>query len=268
MVRRVKLTQEDFISECVKVHGSKYDYSLVEYKGSSHKISIICKIHGEFLQLPHSHKKGFGCEKCRVGRAGGTQGFVTRAEKIHGSMYDYSRVNYIGCFDKVEIICNVHGVFTQEPNAHVGKQQQGCPKCYHDNLIERTSKQSEVAGEAFYEKALNIHGDKYDYSKVVYVRSCKKVEVICKVHGSFWQTPNAHLAGHDCGKCALGGFTSENPGYVYILQDGVTTKVGITNKTPEQRSKVVNQLSGMDFIVTTYKLFIDGSQARLVESGN
>lgn len=56
--------------------------------------------------------------------------------------------------------------------------------------------------EEFIEKARNVHADKYDYSKVEYVNSQTKVCIICPEHGEFWQTPNKHLQGHNCPKCA------------------------------------------------------------------
>lgn len=55
-------------------------------------------------------------------------------------------------------------------------------------------------GEFIYE-ARKVHGDKYDYSRVVYESSVKKVCIICPEHGEFWMTPNAHLRGHRCPKC-------------------------------------------------------------------
>jgi len=55
--------------------------------------------------------------------------------------------------------------------------------------------------EEFIVKARKIHGDKYDYSKVIYVNSSVKIEIICPIHGSFYMTPNAHLMGQGCPKC-------------------------------------------------------------------
>ena len=54
----------------------------------------------------------------------------------------------------------------------------------------------------FVEKAKNRHGDKYDYSKVEYINSTTKVCIICKEHGEFWQTPQGHVRGQGCPKCA------------------------------------------------------------------
>ena len=53
----------------------------------------------------------------------------------------------------------------------------------------------------FIEKARRIHGEKYDYSKVDYVKNSIKVCIICPEHGEFWQTPNDHLDNHGCPKC-------------------------------------------------------------------
>lgn len=53
----------------------------------------------------------------------------------------------------------------------------------------------------FIAKAKAIHGDRFDYSKVVYLNSTTKVEIVCHQHGSFYQTPNVHLDKHGCPLC-------------------------------------------------------------------
>ncbi len=57
-------TEADFISDAIKKHNTKYDYSLVEYTNSFIKVKIICPKHGEFEQLPYDHIGGHGCNKC------------------------------------------------------------------------------------------------------------------------------------------------------------------------------------------------------------
>ena len=54
-----------------------------------------------------------------------------------------------------------------------------------------------------------IHGDKYDYSKVKYVNATTKVCIICPKHGEFWQNPFSHMMGYECSKCGKekGGVT-------------------------------------------------------------
>ena len=53
----------------------------------------------------------------------------------------------------------------------------------------------------FIKKAIKIHGNRYDYSKVNYIDTNTKVCIICPIHGEFWQTPHNHLRGRKCKKC-------------------------------------------------------------------
>ena len=60
--------------------------------------------------------------------------------------------------------------------------------------------------DLFIEKAKQKHGDVYDYSPTIFVRSNQKISYICKVHGVVEQTPNAHLAGKGCRFCKQQSF--------------------------------------------------------------
>lgn len=59
-----KDTLEDFIRKAKIKHGDKYDYSLVDYKGTYEDINIICPIHSVFPQRPNDHLNGSGCPDC------------------------------------------------------------------------------------------------------------------------------------------------------------------------------------------------------------
>jgi very-short-patch-repair endonuclease len=54
----------------------------------------------------------------------------------------------------------------------------------------------------FIAKSNGIHNERYDYTKVEYKNAKTKVEIVCKDHGEFWQTPSNHLSGYNCQKCA------------------------------------------------------------------
>jgi hypothetical protein len=54
----------------------------------------------------------------------------------------------------------------------------------------------------FIQKARIIHGHRYIYKKVKYVRNNQKVHIVCRIHGDFHQTPNSHLHGSGCPSCA------------------------------------------------------------------
>jgi hypothetical protein len=66
--------------------------------------------------------------------------------------------------------------------------------------------------EEFINRAIAIHGNKYDYSKVVYVNSTTDVCIICPIHGEFWQTPSGHLQGRGCKDCWSERFSKATKG--------------------------------------------------------
>jgi hypothetical protein len=126
-----------------------------------------------------------------------TNDFIDRAKKIHGNKYDYSEVDYKNNHTKVKIICPEHGEFYQAPVNHVN-QKQGCSKCG----IKKNSDRQRSNSNEFKKRASEIHKNKYDYSKVDYVGGHQKVIITCPEHGDFVQTPQSHLRGRGCPKCA------------------------------------------------------------------
>jgi hypothetical protein len=133
------------ISAAKQVHGDFYDYSLVDYKNGSTKVTIICPIHGNFEVTPKNHiNNASGCPDCwedkRKQPKSNTLKFIEKSKKIHGNTYDYSNVDYLGVKIPVNIICTKHGDFFQTPNDHLNGG--GCPKC------------SESKGERFVAKLL------------------------------------------------------------------------------------------------------------------
>ena len=190
-------TTEEFIEKANIIHNNKYDYSKVEYKSNSTKVCIICPEHGEFWQTPYNHLRGCGCPKCVGKNKKTTEEFIRRAKEVHGDKYDYSKVEYINAKTKVCIICPEHGEFWQIANRHLSGC--GCPKCVGKNKTT----------EEFIRRAKEVHGDKYDYSKVKYVNNSTKVCIICPEHGEFWQKPAGHLRGCGCPKCKGKNKTAE-----------------------------------------------------------
>lgn len=198
------LSKEYFIKRAISVHGDKYDYLKVNYINSKTKICIICPEHGEFWQKPNDHLRGCGCYECFKKRQGKniidrntkTQNtFLKESILIHGNKYDYSKVEYKNCNTKVCIICPEHGEFWQIPQNHL--KGCGCPKCSFIKIAQKNTHNS----EEFIKQSKKIHGNKYDYSNVEYIKAKVKVPIICPKHGEFWQTPDSHLRGNGCPKC-------------------------------------------------------------------
>ena len=204
-----KQSTEQFIIEAKKQHGDKYDYSKTDYKYNLKEVIIICKEHGEFQQLPKTHKRGNGCKDCGIlktanSKKSNTNEFINKSKEIHGDAYDYSKTEYKKAKEKVIITCKEHGDFLQTPNSHLSKES-GCRKC----SIEINSVKLRKTTNQFIEHAIQIHGDTYDYSKVEYKNTGEKVIIICKEHGEFLQTPNSHLSNESgCIKCSGNGLSN------------------------------------------------------------
>ena len=184
-------THEEFINEANKVHNNLYDYSKINYINSNTNICIICKIHGEFEQIPSNHLKGQKCPKCS-GRNKTTEDFINEANKVHNNLYDYSNVNYINATNKIIITCKIHGEFEQSPTNHL--RGNGCHKCSGRNKTT----------EDFINEANKVHNNLYNYSKSKYIDCNTKICITCKIHGDFEQLHRAHIYNKSgCPKCSL-----------------------------------------------------------------
>lgn len=197
-----RMKQQEYIDKVNKIHNNFYDYSKIVYKGSHKKIEIICPIHGSFLQLATGHMSGYGCEQCgKINSASKmkytNEEFIKKSEEIHGKKYDYSKVKYLTISSKVEIICPIHGSFWQIPHAHF--KGHGCKKCSDEDKM--------YTSEEFFDIVKKVHGNVYDYSKSIYTKQKKKIIITCRQHGDFLQSPNKHMKGNGCPKCASNRIT-------------------------------------------------------------
>ena len=210
--RNIKMSYdtEKFIEVANKKFNYKYDYSKVNYTNNKTKITIICEIHGEFKQTPMSHLANNGCPLCG-NESGGLKNrkskndFIEKANVIHNYKYDYSKVNFNTRRDETLIICPIHGEFIQKPIIHL--TGSGCPMCGLDKI----SKAKLKTNEEFIEQANKIHNYKYDYLKTTYISATEHVEIICNDHGSFFKSPDNHLAKKQgCPKCSSIGSKQES----------------------------------------------------------
>ena len=71
---------------------------------------------------------------------------------------------------------------------------RGCSLCYGNKNTGLSE---------FIQRAKEIHGDRYDYSKSIYKNRREKLEIICKIHGSYFQNAGIHLMGSKCPECSL-----------------------------------------------------------------
>jgi uncharacterized protein YcgL (UPF0745 family) len=120
-----------------------------------------------------------------------TTEFINRAILKHQNNFNYDKVDYVNNRKKVIITCKKHGDFEQFPPVHL--RGCGCLEC--SGLKKKTT-------EIFIKEANKIHNHKFDYDKVDYVNSSKKVIITCKKHGDFQQLPGTHLRGAGCLECS------------------------------------------------------------------
>lgn len=120
--------------------------------------------------------------------------FVKEAVQVHGDKYDYSEVEYVNTHKPVKIRCLQCGnFFFQEPSSHL--TGHGCPMCSKRRDYRKLSQ------EEFIARVKKVHGNKYDYSRTEYKDMRSKIEIICPIHGSFYQQAQSHILGHGCPSC-------------------------------------------------------------------
>jgi hypothetical protein len=125
--------------------------------------------------------------------------FLTKANKVYGSKYNYDRVVIRSKRITVTIICEKHGEFYQTPECHL--RGSGCPGCRKD----KSDQEAKENAENFIKRSKIIHKNRYDYSHVKYVNICTKVLIGCNTHGLFEQMPYSHLRNNGCKRCRVKG---------------------------------------------------------------
>lgn len=188
-----KLTKDEFITKANLIHGDgRFDYSEVEYFGSTIPIKIKCnKCQHILWPTPNKHLDGRSCLRCSGTIQKTTAEFIVQAQIVHHEDFDYSKVNYKRARTKVIIghkICGTY--FSQTPDHHL--HGNGCPKCAKN--CPKTHKQ-------YIEKASKIHNNKYKYLGQ-YINMKTPIEIECPNHGIFTQDPNSHLNGSGCPICS------------------------------------------------------------------
>jgi len=181
----IKQTKEEYINKVKKVHGNKYDYSLVIYKDIKSKIKIICPIHGMFEQIAENHYN-HGCPKCGFELNGNNRTdnygseFKNKANLIHNNKYDYSLVEYENAKTPIKIICPKHGEFEQTPNDHLSVK--GCPIC--GNIISK----EEINLKNWIENELKIKTTKHKINGFEIDIFIPKYNIGIEYDGLYWHS--------------------------------------------------------------------------------
>ena len=108
----------------------------------------------------------------------------------------------------------------------------------------------------------SIHGERYDYSKLVYSTNRKKVEIVCSEHGSFWQYPFAHSGTQQtgCPKCAwVSSKSPTHPVGQLLTQEGFLSRCLSSHGTLYTYDKT-KYTGAFNHVIITCKVHGDFSQ--------
>lgn len=129
---------------------------------------------------------------------GDLNSLIACSHELYGDKYTFDEDLIPMSSFRTDIYCHEHGKFVRVLSEFLDGKE--CPHCMK-NRPSVNELRNQDAAAAFIDKANEVHGNKYDYSKTVYVKSKEKVCITCSEHGDFWQTPSHHLSGKGCPLC-------------------------------------------------------------------
>jgi predicted RNA-binding Zn-ribbon protein involved in translation (DUF1610 family) len=138
-------------------------------------------------------------EALEKGRRANFAKFVEDANVKFRGRFDYSEVEYVAQKVAIDIICPIHGRFTQTPTKHLNAKF-GCPKC---GVTARSEKRLDDGRERFlqsfserFAETLELIGE--------YVSVKDRIQLRCKLHGAAYETtPDAlNSSKFGCHQCA------------------------------------------------------------------
>jgi len=119
---------------------------------------------------------------------------IAKMKEVHGDKYGYERFVFNGVSNKSIMTCPIHGDWEQTIGNHL--QGKCCPRCAKARVSTL-----KLDTSTFIAQAKARHGDKYDYSKSVYVQARERLTITCPIHGDFLCSPDNHKRGKGCSPC-------------------------------------------------------------------
>ena len=257
-----RLSKEKLIEKCEAKYPNKFDYSRVDLSPhiplNETKIEIRCKFHDKWFltsaNVFSEKRTKFGCPNCgwdsiNISRKGKPspkrrklKDLIEKFNEIHYSKFDYTKAIYNGYNTPLEVICSLHGSFFPTPHNHL--KGNGCGSCGRLMTLDE-----------FINKSNNIHGvGTYDYSLIKeYLGGSFKLNIICKKHGPFLQSPRLHLQGKGCKKCK--GSKGETKIRLWLESKYIEYK--IEHKFNDCRNPKTNALLRYDFYLPNHNTLIE-----------
>lgn len=245
-----KCKEEELIKnlEIMSEEIMKKNNNILSFSIDKNHSELLCKRHGLFIKKINNEKS---CRKCSSEK----QIFleinkklesmnIKKQENIVDAIFKlYNKVNdnkyryimdssqYFGKKEEIKAIaiCKSHGSFVTRYISH--SEGSKCPAC---SGKKRWNKKETLS------RFRQAHGERYDYSKMKYINSSKKITIICKKHNKIFRaSPSNHYYSRNggCPECSESGFRDNLPGILYYLSvnNGQAYKIGITNHSVKER---------------------------------
>ena len=259
------MSQRSNTSEFIKSAESKFGNEIfkfedVDYINAITPVKIFCKVHADYFYIkPNKFLTGKGCPECNKNKNYSTDEFNKKVKEKYGDYLDISKTLYVNHLTKVTVYCNIGKHYWTVSPKTLLKGKTGCGIC---------TPNGGKSTEHFISDAQSVHGNLYDYKLVQYNHSNEYVDILCKEHGIFKQTPQSHLTGRGCPKCGKYGYQPNNPGYFYVQKlsnnNKIVYKYGITGDM-ERRVNEQNRHSDFEHEILVQKYFEDGEKPLLLE---
>ena len=178
-----RLSTEDYIVRAKLIHGNRYSYDVVEYKGQKIKIKIGCYKHGIFETRARNHLGGANCSKCVVDNRRLTlKDFIYRGIEIHGDRFNYDEAVYLGYDTKLKLICNNSHIIWQTSCSHF--KGNGCIKC-SNNISKKEIKWLDYIGLINDKQHRNV-SIKINNKRLKVDGINPDIKTIYEFYGDFW----------------------------------------------------------------------------------
>jgi very-short-patch-repair endonuclease len=178
----------EWCKQAKNIHNNRYDYSKINFTKLDNDVEILCPVHGKFIQQAKIHLKGSGCPKCGIeSKRDNKESFIKKAKEVHGNSYDYSNVKYINSKIPVDIKCDKHGIFSQQPTSHLSGR--GCLLCNESKGENKIAKYLDKLNIK-YKREYKL--DKYDYRYDFYL---PELNILIEYDGIQHFKPVKHFGG-------------------------------------------------------------------------
>lgn len=196
------LTKDEFIKRCQEKFGNKYIFDKTEYININTEITITCPVHGDIKVVPNNFLKSLGCKECskennKIQEKISLKTIKEKLDKKHDGNISFIEEKYKGIDALATFYCKNHQTEykTTTYNAIKGV---GCPQCQKESKQQKTF----IGKEEFITRAIKVHGEKYNFDKLIYNGRKHQGIITCPIHGDFNIKLENFLKGYGCPKCS------------------------------------------------------------------